>query len=161
METGATGPRGPVDHEFLMSIIAGPSGLTGADEYLRTVAIGWTGYEPVDVTGPVGVTECPPPTVEELEAEDIAALAILSSPPDLSQWHAAGSPDSFVLYDIPLNAPCECCDGQSRNCAKYVEYILNQDLRTLIQSMAATMPGTSFSWSSVGGSFRLHVSKAS
>ena len=167
----STGPTGPIDHEHLLSLLNGPLGLTGANEYLRTAPLSWTGAtgpnEPVvEHLAMIRMTfipeELPSATVEELETADAAALSVLTATSfDLTPWHDAGSPNSFVLFDIPLYAPCECCDGQSRNCAKYVEYILKQDLPTLIQGMVSTMPGTSISWSSVGGSFRIHVSKAS
>jgi hypothetical protein len=168
----SSGPTGPVDHDFLESILSGPEGVTGANKYLLDATLGWTGptgpIGPIGPIGPVfenventGSTGPPPLTPEEVEAIDKAALSVLTAGSfDLTAWQAEGCPDLFVLHTIPLASVGSCCDGVSRNVAKHVEYILEQDLGPLLKTMAATMPGATFAWSTCGDSFRLHVTKA-
>lgn len=158
----STGPTGPIDHDLFLSILNGSSGFTGAHNYLLEVGLAWTGP-----TGP------PPPVVEdtvpipilshdELEAIDISALSVLiSSTFDISSWHVAGCPDMFVLVDIPLVSVGTCSDGIVRNHGRHVEYLLKKNLGDIVRDVAATMPGTSVSWSTYCDGFRLHLTKAS
>jgi len=189
MSTGPTGPTGPIDHDVLQSILNGPLGVTGADEYLQTVALSWTGPTgctglfsvttgptgPIDgptgtqlvMTGATGTTEAvavaPEKTPAEMEAEDVVALSIIKAtdPSALAEWEAAGCPDLFVFHAIPLAQPGVCSDDIVRNTGQYVEYILETDLKTLTTTLSEKFPGVSVSWSTIRGEFRLHVTRAS
>jgi hypothetical protein len=99
------------------------------------------------------------------ETLDKSALSVLVNPsresfrPQLFQWAAAGFPNGYIIQTIPINPPNICSDGVTRNVGKYVEYCIGTDLGSIIQSMSALMTGINPSWSTLGNTIRIHVTR--
>ena len=99
------------------------------------------------------------------ETADKSALSSLINPsresfrPQLFQWAAAGFPSGYIVQSISINPPNICSDGVTRNVGKYVEYCIGTDLGAVIQSMAALMSGINPTWSTLGNTVRIHVTR--
>jgi len=184
----STGPTGPIDPNLLTSILNGPLGLTGANEYIKLVAPYIVpSIEPPFVPPTVlamfpnaesGPTESPHiATLDELmashaatiakEAADKAVLNILLSPTreafrtQLFQWASAGFPDLYVIQTFSITPPEICTDGETREIGKYIEYCIGTDLGSVITTIKSLMTGIQPSWSITANSLRIHVTKAS
>jgi hypothetical protein len=175
--------EGPVDNSVVKNLINGPSGITGANEYLRQVASQYTGprYSAQvlslfpSATGPVETPYIA--TLDELmasheavitqEQTDITNLQALKNPSregfrsKLFQWASLGFPDLYIVQSININPPNICSDGVTRNLGKYIEYCLGTDMGTVIQGIAALMTGINPTWSTDGNCVRIHVTRAS
>lgn len=162
-ETGTTGPTGDT----------GPTGETGP-----TGTFGPSGLDismfPTAATGPVE----PPSiaTLDELmeshsvvvakEAADRASLAGLVTPtreqyrPQLFQWAGLGFPAIFIVQSFEVTPPTYCSDGVSRNSVEYLNYlIIPNTLDSVIETINSLMPGISVSFSFLGNTLRIHVSR--
>ena len=161
----------------------GPTGETGTSEYTgptgETGTFGPSGLDismfPTAATGPVE-----PPniaTLDELmqshavvvakEAVDRQSLAVLVSPTreqyrsQLFQWAGLGFPAIFVVQVFDVSPPTYCSDGISRNSVEYVNYlIIPNTLDSVLETIRSLMPGISVSFSFLGNTLRIHVSKA-
>jgi hypothetical protein len=156
--TGMTGSTGPTGIDWMPSP-TGPSqevlamfpSATGPVEspYIATLDELLSSYES---------------TVAQ-ETVDKSALSVLINPsresfrPQLFQWAAAGFPSGYIIQTIPINPPNICSDGVTRNVGKYVEYCIGTDLGSVIQSMSALMTGINPTWSTLGNSVRIHVTR--
>ena len=181
-----SGPTGTNVDELLTEINgSGPTGLTGTAlaEYnmlMNRPMPGPTGPDPAVLalfpnaaTGPVE-----PPhiaTLEELMASHSAVIAkeqkdkellnSLLSPSreefrsQLFQWAAAGFPDLYIIQSYPITPPEICSDGVTREIGKYIEYCIEMNLGQVIDGMKALMVGIQPSWSVLGNTLRIHVSK--
>jgi hypothetical protein len=100
------------------------------------------------------------------ETLDKSALSVLINPsresfrPQLFQWAAAGFPNGYIIQTILINPPNICSDGITRNIGKYVEYCIGTNLGAVIQSMATLMTGINPSWSTLGNTIRIHVTRS-
>ena len=172
-ETGPTGDTGPTGS----SEYTGPTGETGPTG--DTGTFGPSGLDismfPTAATGPVE-----PPniaTLEEImqshavvvakEAADRLALSGLVTPmrdqyrSQLFQWGGLGFPAIFIIQTFEVIPPTYCSDGISRNSVEYVNYlIIPNTLDSVIQTINSLMPGISVSFSFLGNTLRIHVSKA-
>ena len=157
-ETGPTGTTGPTGE-------TGPTGPTGPDLSMF----------PTAATGPVE----PPSiaTLDELmqshmvvlakEAADRASLAGLLNPireqyrPQLFQWAGLGFPPIFVVQVFDVTPPTYCSDGVMRDAMNYLNYLLiPSSLDSALDTIRSLMPGISVSFSFLGNTLRIHVSKA-
>jgi hypothetical protein len=146
--TGIQGPTGP--SQEILSLF--PSANTGPVEspYIATLDELLSSYES---------------TVAQ-ETADRTALSVLVNPsresfrPQLFQWAAAGFPNGYIIQSISINPPNICSDGVSRNVGKYVEYCIGTNLGAIIQSMTALMTGINPTWSTLGNTIRIHVTRA-
>jgi hypothetical protein len=142
------GPTGPSQTVLAMF----PSAFTGPVEspYIATLDELLSSYES---------------TVAQ-ETADKLALSPLINPSreafrsPLFQWAAAGFPNGYIVQSISINPPNICSDGVTRNVGKYVEYCIGADLGSVIQTMASLMTGINPTWSTVGNSVRIHVSRS-
>lgn len=159
--------------------MAEPTGPTGSSEMIDSseqykvppIDLSW--LYPSAFTGP---TQSPYiATIDELlssyestvaqEALDRSALSILTNPsresfrPQLFQWAAAGFPNAYIVQSISVNPPNICSDGVTRNVGKYVEFCIGTDLGTVIQSLSLLMTGIQPTWSTLGNTIRIHVTR--
>ena len=176
---GPTGSNEPIEE-------TGPTGGTGSSEPIGptgetgpTGTFGPSGLDismfPTAATGPVE-----PPniaTLDELmqshavvvakEAVDRQSLAVLVAPTreqyrsQLFQWAGLGFPAIFVVQVFDVSPPTYCSDGISRNSVEYVNYlIIPNTLDSVLETIRSLMPGISVSFSFLGNTLRIHVSKA-
>jgi hypothetical protein len=129
---------------------------------------------PTSATGPVE-----PPniaTLDELmqshavvlakEAADRASLAGLMNPtrdqyrPQLFQWAGLGFPPIFIVQVFEVTPPTYCSDGVARDVMNYLNYLLiPSSLDSALDTIRSLMPGISVSFSFLGNTLRIHVSK--
>ena len=163
-ETGPTGTSEPID----------PMEATGP-----TGAFGPSGPDismfPSAATGPVE-----PPniaTLEELmqshavvvakEDVDRQSLTRLITPTrdqyrsQLFQWAGLGFPAIFIIQTFELTPPTYCSDGVRRDLVEYLNYlIIPNTLDSVLDTIRSLMPGILVSFSFLGNTLRIHVSKA-
>jgi hypothetical protein len=160
-----------------MSEPTGPTGSTemidSSEQYkVPSIEILW--MFPSAFTGPVQSPYIA--TLDELltsyestvaqEALDRSALSILTNPsresfrPQLFQWAAAGFPSAYIIQSISVNPPNICSDGVTRNVGKYVEFCIGTDMGSVIQSLTSLMTGIQPTWSTLGNTIRIHVTRA-
>jgi len=161
-----TGPTGDIEQ-------TGPTGETGP-----TGTFGPSGPDlsmfPTAATGPVE-----PPniaTLDELmqshavvlakEATDRTSLAGLMNPtreqyrPQLFQWAGLGFPPIFIVQVFEVTPPTYCSDGVARDATSYLNYLLlPSSLDSALETIRSLMPGISVSFSFLGNTLRIHVSK--
>jgi hypothetical protein len=157
-QTGPTGATGPTEQ-------TGPTGATGPDLSMF----------PTAATGPVE----PPSiaTLDELmqshsvvvakEAADKQSLSILVNPtrdqyrPQLFQWAGLGFPAIFIVQTFEVTPPTYCSDGVSRDSLGYLNYLLApSSLDSVLETIRSLMPGILVTFSFLGNTLRIHVSKA-
>ena len=162
--TGTSEYTGPTEE-------TGPTGETGT--------FGPSGLDlsmfPTAATGPVE-----PPniaTLDELmqshavvvakEAVDRQSLAVLVAPTreqyrsQLFQWAGLGFPAIFVVQVFDVSPPTYCSDGISRNSVEYVNYLMIPNtLDSVLETIRSLMPGILVTFSFLGNTLRIHVSKA-
>ena len=165
--TGSTGSSEPIEQ-------TGPTGETGP-----TGTFGPNGLDismfPTAATGPVE-----PPniaTLEELmsshavvvakEAADRQLLSGLVTPmrdqyrSQLFQWAGLGFPAIFIIQTFELTPPTYCSDGVSRDPVEYLNYLMIPNtLDSVLDTIRSLMPGILVSFSFLGNTLRIHVSKA-
>jgi hypothetical protein len=145
--TGYTGTQGP-SQEILAMFPSASNGFVESP-YIATLDELLLSYES---------------TVAQ-ETADRTALSVLVNPSresfrsQLFQWAAAGFPSGYIIQSISINPPNICSDGVSRNVGKYVEYCIGTNLGSVIQSLSALMTGINPSWSTLGNTIRIHVTR--
>jgi hypothetical protein len=155
----------------------GPTGNTGPTEQVEQT--GPTGPDlsmfPTAATGPVE----PPSiaTLDELmqshavviakEAADKQSLSGLVTPtrdqyrPQLFQWAGLGFPAIFIVQTFEVTPPTYCSDGVSRDSLGYLNYLLApSSLDSVLETIRSLMPGILVTFSFLGNTLRIHVSKA-
>ena len=167
--TGDTGPTGSIE-ETGPTGDTGPTGPTGTIEdplYLTLF--------PSAATGPIEPPQIA--SLEELmssyavvvskEANDRNSLAGLINPtrdqyrPQLFQWAAAGFQPAYIVQTFEINPPNICSDGVSRDTMAYLQFLLSPNtLDTTLDSIRALMPGMLITFSFLGNTLRIHVTKA-
>jgi hypothetical protein len=129
---------------------------------------------PTAATGPVE----PPSiaTLDELmqshavviakEAADKQSLSILVNPtrdqyrPQLFQWAGLGFPAIFIVQTFEVTPPTYCSDGVARDAMNYLNYLLTpSSLDSVLETIRLLMPGISVSFSFLGNTLRIHVSR--
>jgi hypothetical protein len=152
----------------------GPTGNTGPTEQVE-----YTGPDlsmfPTAATGPVE----PPSiaTLDELmqshsvvvakETADKQSLSGLVTPtrdqyrPQLFQWAGLGFPAIFIVQTFEVTPPTYCSDGVSRDSLGYLNYLLApSSLDSVLETIRSLMPGILVTFSFLGNTLRIHVSKA-
>ena len=167
---GPTGTVEPVEQ-------TGPTGNTGPTEPVEQT--GPTGPDlsmfPTAATGPVE-----PPNIASLdelmqshsviiakEAADRQSLDDLINPtrekyrPQLFQWAGLGFPAIFVIQMFNLTPPTTCSDGISRDSLAYLNYLITpKTLDSVLETIRSLMPGILVTFSFLGNTLMIHVSKA-
>jgi len=164
----STGPTGPTGTNEPVEVgPTGPTGPTGPDPSILALF-------PSAATGP---TE--PPniiTLDELlqsydvtltkEAVDKEALSVLIHPtrdqyrPQLFQWAAGGFQPIYIIQSFELTPPNLCSDGVTRDPMAYLQFLLTPTtLDTILDAIRALMPGIGVSFSFLGNTLRIHVSR--
>ena len=150
------------------------TGSTGTMDWLYMLS---------NATGPTGpiMTSTPPsgpppiPSVEELiashgaitnkEVADKAVLSVLLNQnrdtlgPPLFQWAAAGFQPIYVVQSFTIIAPAVCADGAKRSLYEYIEYCIGVGMSSVIATIQGSVAGIEFSYSIVGNTLNIHVSK--
>lgn len=166
-QTGPTGPTGPTGSiEYTES--TGSTGPTGLDPAILALF-------PSAATGP---TEAPNIiTLEELlqsydvtlakESIDRQSLNGLVNPqreqyrPQLFQWAAGGFQPTFIVQSFEITPPNICSDGVTRDTMAYLQFLLSPtNLDGVLDAIRALMPGINVTFSFVGNTLRIHVSRA-
>ena len=172
-ETGETGPTGT--NEF-----TGPTGETGPTG--PTGPTGETGPTGPDLSmfpsAATGPTEAPNIiTLEELlqsydvtlakESVDRQSLNGLVNPqreqyrPQLFQWAAGGFQPIFIVQSFEITPPNICSDGVTRDPMGYLQFLLNPtNLDAVLENIRTLMPGILVSFSFLGNTLRIHVSRS-
>lgn len=151
-----------------------PIGVQGAQG-----AQGAQGINPMSASG--FIPPPPPPTVhiatlDELlsshsalvakEEADTATLAqVVSVNRDtlrttLFSWASNGFPNIYVVMSIPLNLSPVCSDGVARNCYDYIEWLTSITIPDIVSGIQSRLTDIEASYSIVGTTFRIHVSRA-
>jgi len=162
-ETEATGPTGET----------GPTGPTG--EIGPTGETGPTGtIEQTEPTGPTGPTSIA--SLDELmetytvaiakEGVDRQLLSSLVNPlrdqyrPQLFQWAGLGFPAVFIIQTFEINPPNICSDGVTRDMIAYLKFLLSPStLDTALDGIRSLMPGIIVTFSFLGNTLQIHVTK--
>jgi hypothetical protein len=169
-ETGPTGPTGSIEQTGPTGSIeyTGPTGPTGLDPAILALF-------PSAATGP---TE--PPniiTLEELlqsydvtlakESIDRQSLNGLVNPqrehyrPQLFQWAAGAFQPAFIVQSFEITPPNICSDGVTRDTMAYLQFLLSPtNLDGVLDAIRALMPGINVTFSFLGNTLRIHVSRA-
>ena len=143
--TGPTGPPAGVLRIF-------PSAATGTVEDPHITSID-------ELTSSYGA-------VVAKEQVDKNSLSILISESrgnlrvPLFQWAAQGFPVGYVVQTFSLDAPPICSDGVSRSVNQYFEFCLGMTMGDLITSIQSRMSGIVLSYTFMGNTLQLKVSKA-
>ena len=99
------------------------------------------------------------------ELADSETLAVLITPDrdglrrQLFQWASAKFPDIHVIHALTVTPPAICADGETREIGKYIEYCLGKHMGEVIEGLKAVMPGIQPSWSMLGNTLRIHVTR--
>jgi hypothetical protein len=185
--TGETGPTGTIDYTGMTGETGptgtfeqtGPTGYIGTFEY--TGPTGPTGPDPSILmlfpsaqTGPIE-----PPiiaSIDELlksyeatvaqETQDRQMLQALLTPSrevfriQLFQWAGRGFTDRYCIHSFTLTPPSVCSDGVVRTFPGYIDYCLDgKTMGHITETMASLMPGIEVSYSIVGNSAFIYVSR--
>ena len=103
--------------------------------------------------------------IKNQEAADKATLIVLVNEtrdtlrPALFTWAAAGFPSIYILQEFTISPPSICSDGVSRGIVDYVGYVLGQDMGQVIATIQSLCVGVTISYSFVGTTLRIHVTK--
>jgi hypothetical protein len=183
-ETGPTGTSEPID----LVEATGPTGDTGMTGDTGTIEytgptgdIGPTGPDPLVMmlfpsaqTGPIE-----PPiiaSIEELlksyeatvaqETQDRQMLQALLTPSrelfrtQLFQWAGRGFTSRYAIHSFTLTPPSVCSDGIVRTFPGYIDYCLNgKTMGHITETMASLMPGIEVSYSIIGNTAFIYVSR--
>lgn len=174
-ETGYTGMTGPTGNIGLIDVISliGPivqpdTGPTGPDPSILLLF-------PSAQTGPIE-----PPIIasmEELvksyeatiaqETQDRQMLQALLTPSrevfrtQLFQWAGRGFTDRYCIHSFTLTPPSVCSDGVVRTFPGYIDYCLDgKNMGHITETMASLMPGIEVSYSIVGNTAFIYVSRS-
>lgn len=176
---GPTGATGTVEQ-------VGPTGVLGASLDPLASNIGPSGLDwtqpppaylslfPSAATGPVEAPRIT--TLEELmashavvvskEATDKQFLTSLTNPareqyrPQLFQWAASGFPHGYIVQMLEVVPPAICSDGEIRDAMAYLQFLLSPTtLDAVLETIRELMPGISVTFSFLGNTIRIHVSR--
>jgi hypothetical protein len=168
--TGPTGPTGPTGEEW--NVIAsiqivnevGPTGPTGADVSSLFPSAASTSVDQNLVS--LDELMSSHAVVLAKETSDRQRLSELTSPsreqyrPPLFQWAAMGFPHCFIIQSFDIAPPNICSDGVSRDPMAYLQYLFKPTtFDSVLDSIRSVMPGISVTFSFLGTSLRIHVSK--
>ena len=101
------------------------------------------------------------------EAVDRQSLSGLIHPmrdqyrPQLFQWASAAFPPAFVVQMFDITPPNICSDGVSRDSMAYLQFLLSPiTFDEVLEKIRSLMSGIGVSFSFLGNTLRIHVSKA-
>jgi len=78
----------------------------------------------------------------------------------LFSWASNGFPNIYVVMSIPLNLSPVCSDGVTRNCYDYIEWLTSITIPDIVSGIQSRLTDIEASYSIVGTTFRIHVSRA-
>ena len=186
--TGAVEYTGPIEYTAPTGPILQPhTGTTGPNDVMTVTGpivqpeIGPTGPDPSVLmlfpsaqTGPIE-----PPiiaSIEELvksyeatlaqETQDRQMLQALLTPSrelfrtHLFQWAGRGFTDRYCIHSFTLTPPLVCSDGVVRTFPGYIDYCLDgKTMGHITETMASLMPGIEVSYSIIGNTAFIYVSR--
>jgi hypothetical protein len=80
--------------------------------------------------------------------------------PQLFQWAGLGFPPTFIVQSFEITPPNVCSDGVTRDPMAYLQFLLTPTtLDTILDAIRALMPGIGVSFSFLGNTLRIHVSR--
>ena len=144
-----TGPTGP-DPSILMLF---PSAQTGP-------------IEPPIIASIEELVKSYEATVAQ-ETQDRQMLQTLLTPSrelfrtQLFQWAGRGFTDRYCIHSFTLTPPSVCCDGVVRTFPGYIDYCLDgKTMGHITETMASLMPGIEVSYSIIGNTAFIYVSRS-
>jgi hypothetical protein len=147
--TGPTGPTGP-DPSVLMLF---PSAQTGP-------------IEPPIIASMEELVKSYEATLAQ-ETQDRQMLQALLTPSrelfrtQLFQWAGRGFTDRYCIHSFTLTPPIVCSDGVVRTFPGYIDYCLNgKTMGHITETMASLMPGIEVSYSIIGNTAFIYVSRS-
>jgi hypothetical protein len=147
--TGPTGPTGP-DPSILMLF---PSAQTGP-------------IEPPIIASMEELVKSYEATLAQ-ETQDRQMLQALLTPSrelfrtQLFQWAGRGFTDRYCIHSFTLTPPIVCSDGVVRTFPGYIDYCLNgKTMGHITETMASLMPGIEVSYSIIGNTAFIYVSRS-
>jgi hypothetical protein len=147
--TGTTGPTGP-DPSILMLF---PSAQTGP-------------IEPPIIASMEELVKSYEATLAQ-ETQDRQILQALLTPSrevfrtQLFQWAGRGFIDRYTIHSFTLTPPRICSDGVVRTFPGYIDYCLDgKTMGHITETMASLMPGIEVSYSIVGNTAFIYVSRS-
>ncbi len=170
----ATGPTGPTEEATGPTQEAtGPTGPTTEE------ATGPTGPTTEEATGPTGPTgPSGPPSIrlddilssmqfiQHKEAEDRVSLNCIGTLPyeylksALIQWATSGFPNAYPIYELRIEVPSTCSDGQTRSLQDYIQFVSGKTIYEHVATLQARFPDIVVSFSYTGVSIVIVVTKA-
>jgi hypothetical protein len=105
--------------------------------------------------------------VQNQESTDRATLSPLLNEtremlrPQMFAWASAGFPAIHIVQQFTVSPPSICSDGVARSLYEYIVYLLGQDMSVTIAAIQALCVGVDISYSILGNTLRIHVSKSS
>jgi hypothetical protein len=186
--TGPTGPTDFDIMTMIVTEPTGPTGLYTSAEMMTFTGptlqpdTGPTGPDPAILmlfpsaqTGPIE-----PPiiaSIEELvksyeatvaqETQDRQMLQALLTPSrevfrtHLFQWAGRGFTDRYCIHSFTLTPPSVCSDGVVRTFPGYIDYCLDgKTMGHITETMASLMPGIEVSYSIIGNTAFIYVSRS-
>jgi hypothetical protein len=167
--TGDTGPTGTIEYTGPI-VYTGPTGDNPPSRPDPAILI----LFPSAQTGPIE-----PPIIasmEELvksyeatlaqETQDRQILQALLTPSrelfrtHLFQWAGRGFTDRYCIHSFTLTPPLVCSDGVVRTFPGYIDYCLDgKTMGHITETMASLMPGIEVSYSIIGNTAFIYVSR--
>jgi hypothetical protein len=111
-----------------------------------------------ELLGSIGV-------IKNKEDEDRATLSVLLNEtretlrPPMFAWAAAGFPNVYVVQQFTVSPPNVCSDGVVRGVYDYVTYLLGKEMGPIVSGIQALCVGVLISYSYIGNTLRIHVSR--
>jgi hypothetical protein len=78
---------------------------------------------------------------------------------NLFAWASNGFPNIYVVLSISLTLSPVCSDGVARNCYDYIEWLTSMTIPDMVAGCQSRLTDIEVSYSIVGSTFRLHVSR--
>lgn len=79
---------------------------------------------------------------------------------NLFSWASNGFPNIYIVLSIQLTLPSVCSDGVTRNCYEYIEWLTSKKIPDMIAGIQNGLTGIEASYSILGSTFRVHVSRS-
>ena len=165
--TDTSGPTGPTD-TLESTGSTGPTytlestGVSGPQLIISSIENQITGPPPIrldDILNSVQV-------IQHKETEDKNLLESVGTLPyeylksSLIQWATSGFRNAYPIYELRIDPPSVCSDGQTRNLQDYIQFVSGKTIYEHVDALQARFPDIVVSFSYTGASILIVVTKA-
>jgi hypothetical protein len=104
--------------------------------------------------------------IQHKEAEDRVNLESVGALPyeylksALIQWATSGFRNAYPIYELRIDVPSLCSDGQTRSLQEYIQFVSGKTIYEHVATLQARFPDIVVSFSYTGVSIVIVVSKA-